>query len=173
MKPSLLFFPRLSISPIRRDQSCPSSIITDPGPASAHVGQVRTRQTASKQAQQQLQDPTAQLTDDVLDLLLQYITRTSRTPDAKALDPLYVQADNNQESRQPPVCFTRIYESGEVIYIPHHHQSRTLYGALPCYARSRLALSTITVFITDATRVVFRAVLRACFMFIPSSFLAW
>ncbi|SCO86111.1 uncharacterized protein FRV6_10238 [Fusarium oxysporum] len=111
MKPSLLFFPRLSISPIRRDQSCPSSIINDPGPASAHVGQVRTRQTASKQAQQQLQDPTAQLTDDVLDLLLQYMTRTSRTPDAKVLDPLYVQANNNRESRQPPVCFTRIYES--------------------------------------------------------------
>ncbi|KAF5699202.1 Sentrin sumo-specific [Fusarium mundagurra] len=109
--------PRLSISPIHRDQSYPSSILDDDTPVDEQV----PSQTTSQRAQQQLQDPSAQLTDDVLNLLLQYITRTSRTPGAKVLDPLYIQVDN-QESHQPPAGFARVSESNEVIYIPLHHK---------------------------------------------------
>ncbi|KAJ4016135.1 hypothetical protein NW761_009036 [Fusarium oxysporum] len=109
--------------PIHCNQSYPSSILDDDAPAPSPVDEEETSQTTSQRAQQQLQDPTAQLTDDVLILLLQYITRTSRNPGAKVLDPLYVQVDN-PESHQPPVGFTRVCESNEVIYIPLHHKSQ-------------------------------------------------
>ncbi|KAF5676730.1 hypothetical protein FDENT_9428 [Fusarium denticulatum] len=91
--------------------------------APGHIHEAETSQTASQRAQQQLQDPTAQLTDDVLDLLLRYITLTSRTPDAKVLDPLYIQVDKSQESCRTPVCYTRIFESSETIFTPLHYQS--------------------------------------------------
>ncbi|CVL07135.1 uncharacterized protein FMAN_15282 [Fusarium mangiferae] len=113
--------PRLSISPIRRHQSSASFIIDDD--VVAPVDEAEPSQTTSQRAQQQLRDPTAQLTDDVLNLLLQHITRTSRTPGAKVLDPLYVQVDS-QESHQPPAGLARLCESNKVIYIPLHHQSQ-------------------------------------------------
>ncbi|KAF4958155.1 hypothetical protein FGADI_2622 [Fusarium gaditjirri] len=112
--------PRQSVSPIHRHQSRASSIIHD----DASVNNLETNQSTSQRAQQQLEDPAAQLTDDVLNLLLQHITRTSRTPGAKVLDPLYIQVDNNQESQHPPVGFARVCKSNEVIYIPLHHQSQ-------------------------------------------------
>ncbi|KAF5642790.1 Sentrin sumo-specific [Fusarium sp. NRRL 25303] len=118
--------PRLSISsisPIRRDQSCASSIVDDDVAAAAPADKGEPSQTTSQRAQQQLRDPTAQLTDDVLNLLLEHITRTSKTPGAKVLDPLYIQV-NSQESHQPPAGFTRVCESNKVIYIPLHHQSQ-------------------------------------------------
>ncbi|CZR49511.1 uncharacterized protein FPRO_15871 [Fusarium proliferatum ET1] len=121
--------PRLSISPIRRDPSCASSIIDDNVAAAAPVDEAEPSQTTSQRAQQQLQDPTAQLTDDVLNLLLQHITRTCRTPGAKVLDPLYIQVDN-EKSHQPPAGFTRVCESNKVIYIPLHHQNQDGHWSL-------------------------------------------
>ncbi|KAF5532230.1 Sentrin sumo-specific [Fusarium mexicanum] len=120
-------YPRLSPSPIRRSQSYPSSILDGDGPAAAAEGEIS--QTTPQRARQQLQDPTAQLTDDVLNLLLQHITRTSRNPGAKVLDPLYVQVDS-PESHQPPAGFSRVCESKKVIYIPLHHKSQGEHWSL-------------------------------------------
>ncbi|KAF4490353.1 Sentrin sumo-specific [Fusarium agapanthi] len=117
--------PRLSPSPIRRSQSYPSSILDDDDLAPFDED---TSQTTSQRAQEQLQDPTAQLTDDVLNLLLQHITRTSRNPGAKVLDPLYIQVDS-PESHQP-AGFTRVCESNEVIYIPLHHKNQGEHWSL-------------------------------------------
>ncbi|KAF5673553.1 para-nitrobenzyl esterase [Fusarium circinatum] len=67
--------PRLSPSSIRRSQSYPSLILDGDGPCPPEEEE-ETSQSTAQRAQKQLQDPTAQLTDDVLNLLLQHITRT-------------------------------------------------------------------------------------------------